>query len=587
MPRLSNKEIVTQLKEVLAAMEINNENRFAIRAYQNAIAAIDNLTISVYDLWENDRLSEISGVGSSLSQHITELLEKGKVKEWEIKKKDLPEGMFPLLVLRGVGAKTAFKLAEHFNIDDRSKALETIKKAAKNHEIQELSGFGEKSEKDILDSIEDEKNSKQEKPRMLLVHAEEIAERVVAYLKELPEVEDAVPLGSLRRRSSTVGDLDIAVSSEEPEKVIDHFVKFPEIKDIESQGDRMSTVILGTGAQVDVLVSDPDAFGSMLQHFTGSKQHNIKLRQFALDQKKSLSQYGIKDKADKDKLHKFSSEERFYGYLGLKWIPPELREGKEEIELAARDKLPDLIELKDIKGDLHTHTVASDGEDSLEAMVNAAIEKGYSYMGITDHAPSVTNRGKYEVLGIMEKTRYAIDQLNEKLASEDINFKVLYGYEVNILKDKTLGMPDELLEKLDYAIGAIHTSFDLSREENTERVISAMENPYIKILAHPTGRQINQRDPMDIDWTNVFEVIKKNNKILEIDAQPLRLDLPDHLVEEAIKMGINVSIDTDAHAIDQLDFMKYGIDVARKGWCTKDNVINTLPLEKLYNLISK
>lgn len=572
--RLSNKEIVIQLKEALAAMEINEENRFSIRAYQNVIAAVDGLTISVYDLWENNRLDEIAGVGPALKEHLIELMETGTVKEWEKKKKDLPDGMFPLLVLRGVGAKTAYKLAKEFKITKRDNALKIVKDAAQNHKIQEMPGFGEKSELDILESIEDLKKSKQEKTRMLLSKAEVIADRVVDYLKQHDAVKDAVPLGSLRRRKSTIGDLDIAVASDNPEEVIKHFVKFSEVKNVESEGDRMSTVILNNDVQVDVLVSDVDSFGSMLQHFTGSKQHNILLRQYALEQKKSLSQYGIKYK---DELVKFASEEKFYKYLGLDWIPPEIREGKNEIELAAKQTLPVLIERKDIKGDIHTHTVASDGLNAMIDMLKAAEKLGYKYYGVSDHAPSVQSRGKFEVLKIMEETRMAIDEYNKSH-----EMKVLYGYEVNILKDSTLGMSDDLLEKLDYVIAGIHTSHNMPRKEITERLLAAIENPFVDIIAHPAGRLINERESLDLDWNLIFEAVKKHDKILEINGQPERRDLPDHLVHEARNLDIKLIISTDAHSTDMLDFMRYGIDVARRGWCEKKDVLNTLPFDEFY-----
>ena len=575
--RLSNKEVVRFLNEAVAAMEIQGENKFSIRAYQNAMSAIDNLTTSVYDLWENERLSEIPGVGPGLEQHLNELFKTGRVKEWELKKKDLPEGMFELLVLRGVGAKTAHKLAMKFELAKREGALDKIKEVAKAGKIKEIPGFGEKSESDILESIQELKKSKQEKQRMLLHFAERVSDRVVAYLKESEDVKDAVPLGSLRRRNSTVGDIDIAVSSNKSEKVLEHFSKFPEIKDVESSGDRMSTAILRNDVQIDILVSDPDSFGSLLQHFTGSKQHNIKLRQFALEKGMSLSQYGVKED---EKLKKFAQEEGFYRHIGLTWIPPEIREGTEEIELAAKERLPDLAELKDIRGDLHIHTTDSDGVNSLEEMVQAAQELGYEYVAVTDHAPSVQNRGKYEVLGLIEAKRRQIEKLNE-----NGKIRVLYGYEVNILKDSTLGMPDELLEKLDLVIASVHTAFDLPRKDATKRLLSAIENPLVDIIGHPTGRQINQRSSMDLDWEKIFAAVQKTGKILEINAQPQRLDLPDDLVKDAVKLGIKFAVNTDSHSTGELNLLNYGIDVARRGWCTKDSIINTLPLEMLLKIL--
>lgn len=578
--RISNDEIIIQLKETLASMQINEENRFSIRAYQNAIVSIENLTTSVYDLWEDNKLTDIEGVGSGLQQHFDELFETGKVTEWEKKKKDLPKGMFELISIRGVGAKTAYKLAKHFKLNSKKDALKKIKKAAESGEIRKLKGFGEKSEQDIFESIEDLKKSKNEKERMFYVHAEQIANRVVNYLEKLDEVEKAVALGSLRRKCSTIGDIDIAVSSNYPKKVIDHFVEYSEIKDVESHGDKMSTVILGIGAQIDVLVSDPDSFGSMLQHFTGSKQHNIKLRQYALEKKMSLSQYGIKEVGE---LKKFKTEEDFYKHLGLNWIPPEIREGTNEIELAEEKNLPKLIELKDIKGELHTHTIASDGVGTLEEMVEGAKSKGYEYFGIADHAPSVSSRGRYEVLGIVDSMRMKIDKINE----EQEEIKVLFGYEVNILKDSTLSMPDEVLEKLDFVIAGIHTSFTESKNLQTKRLVSAIKNPYVDIIAHLVGRLINERDPIEADWDEVFSAAKKYNKILEINSYPKRLDLPPHLMKSAKDQGIKLIINTDAHSVNELDLMRYGVSLAKRGWCTKENIINTLPYGEFIKLFEK
>jgi len=574
---LSNGEVATQLKEVLAAMEIGGENRFSIRAYQNVISSIDNLTISVHDLWESDRLNEIAGIGSGLAGHLDELFKTGKVKEWEFKKKDLPKGMFELLVLRGVGPKTAFKLAKEFDLEKRDNALEKIKKAAGEGRIEDLPGFGEKSQQEILDSINTLKKSKQEKQRLLLSHAEEISQRIIKHLKEHKAVKDVVGLGSLRRRASTVGDIDLAVSSNLPSEVIEHFVNFSEIKDVETKGDKMSTVILNNDVQVDILVSAPDSFGSMLQHFTGSKQHNILLREFALEQGKSLSQYGIKIDG---KLTKFKKEEDFYKELGLPHIPPELREGKNEVELASKEKLPKLIEASDVKGDLHWHTTDSDGLNSLQEMVDKAISLGYEYAGVADHAPSVQSRGKYEVLGIIDKKRRQIEQINK-----EGKIKLLFGYEVNILKDASLGMPDELLEKLDFVVASIHTAFDQDKETITNRLLSAIENPLVDIIAHPTGRLINERKSYEVDWDKVFDACIKHNTMLEINAHPTRLDLPDHLVLDAVKKGVKIVINTDAHSVEDMDLMRFGVDVARRGWCEVKDIVNAKPVDKLLNLL--
>lgn len=577
--RLQNQVVLEILKEVLAAMEVKQVNQFRIRAYQNVISAIEDLTSSVYDLWSQKRLDEIYGAGPAIKKHFDDLFTTGKVAEFDELKKDLPDGMFGLLGLRGIGAKKAFKLATQFNLDSREKAIAKIKKHAEKGEVQVLEGFGAKSEKLILEAVSELKQQKNEKPRMLLNKAEEISDRVISYMRSCEYVIEIHALGSLRRRESTVGDLDIVIATEHGSEVIEHFIKFPEVADITAKGDSRAAIVTKTDVQVDIRVVPVKMLGSMMQYFTGSKQHNIVLRSYALSKGYSLSEYGIKDKAGAVK--EFADEKSFYEFLGLGYIPPILRQGRSEVELAARKKLPESIKISDIKGDLHTHTTESDGLNSIEDMVASAIEKGYQYIGITDHAPSVQYRGRYEVLGIITQQRQKIEQIN----SSQEHIRVLYGYEVNILKDATLSLSNDILEKLDYVIAAIHTSFDQTREEITNRIINAIENPFVKIIAHPSGRVINERKPIDVDWPKVFDKALKHKKILEINAQPSRLDLAEDLVRDAINLGLKLVINTDAHSVADLSNMRYGIDVASRGWCTADNIVNTLQQKELLELL--
>ena len=571
---LSNNEVVREFREALAAMEIKKYNRFKIRAYQNVISSLDNLTSSIYDLWENNQLENVPGIGESIKEHLDELFSKNKVSEFTKLKQDLPEGMFELINLRGIGAKTAYKLSTELGLNKRESALEKVKKAAQDGKIRVLEGFGEKSEQDVLEAIEQMSRHKSVKTRLLLVHAEEIAERITDHMKKLSEVARVDVLGSLRRRSPTVGDLDFAVVTANREKVIEHFVSFPEVKEVLSRGDKKASVVLKNDIQADLMTADADSYGSLLQHFTGSKQHNIMLREYAMAKGLSLSEYGIKRGK---KLIKTADEQNFYSRLDLQYIPPELRHGADEIETASKNELPELVTLQDIKGDLHTHTIASDGVDTLESMVEAAKLIGYKYIGICDHAPSVINRGKFDVLGTIETTRKRIEQINY---SQD-NIRVLFGFEVNILVDFTLAMPDDLLAKMDYVVASIHTGFNQSREDITKRYVEALENPYVTIIGHPSGRLINEREPMDIDWARVFSAAVEHNKIIEITAQPNRLDLPDDLVHEAIKQGLRLVINTDAHSTAALSYMKYGVDVARRGWCESNHIVNTLPLNRI------
>ncbi len=576
--RLTNKQIVTYLKETLAALEVTEANRFRVRAYQNAISSIDALTSSVYDLWENNRLSEIAGVGEGLKYDLTSLFESGGVPEHEKLKKSLPQGMFELIGIRGIGAKKAYKLAKAFSLEDRALALEKLKEAAETGKVQILDGFGEKSEKDILEALLDSKKTKNEKPRLLLIKAEEVAERVLSYMKLCPSVIEINTLGSLRRRQSTVGDLDIAASSHDIEKVLGFFEKFPEIGEVIARGDKKIQAVLKNDLQIDFRVATPKAYGAMLQYFTGSKQHNVLLRTYSLDSGKSLSEYGIKYKSS---LHEFSTEADFYRFIGLPYIHPELRQGKNEIELARGNKLPSLVQLSDIKGEVHTHTTSSDGENSLDDMTEVAASMDYQYYGISDHAPSVISRGYDEVEKIIynHKTQISIRQKELK------DLKLLFGYEVNILNDSTLGLPDSLLKELDYVVASIHTSFSQDRDVITERLIKAIENPYVNIIGHPSGRLINERIACDIDWTKVFDALLYNDKTIEINSQPSRLDLADDLVKEAIGRGIKIIINTDAHSTRDLSYMKYGIDVARRGFCEARNIVNTLPLDDFLRVL--
>ena len=577
--RLTNKEVVAILKEVLAAMEVKNVNIFKIRAYQNAIAVIDNLSNSVYDIWENKRLDEIPSIGTALAQHLNDLFTSGTSKEFEQVKFGLPEGMFSLIGIRGIGAKKAFKLAHAFKLVNREKAIEDIKERALKGEIKVLDGFGEKSEKDILEAIEQMKLTKNEKPRTLLVIAEQVVERVIEHMHKCDQVLKIDALGSFRRRNPTIGDLDFVVATNDPEKVMSHFLAFDEVSEVLVKGDKKVAVVLKNDMQADLRVSAPQAYGAMLQYNTGSKQHNIVLRTYALDKGMSLNEYGIKINGENKE---FATEEAFYKKLGLPPIPPELRHGANEVELASKNKLPKLIELKDIKGDCHTHTTDSDGENTMEEMLTMASKLKYEYYGISDHAPSIINRGEEEVAQILVEKRKRIDSFNKTHP----NIKVFFGYEVNILAEAKLALPDEYLKMLDYVVASIHTSFTQDRDQVTKRLVNALENPYVNIIGHPAGGLLNERDPIDPDWNKVFDAAKANNKILEINAQPNRLDLSYDLVAEAIKRGIKIIINSDAHSINQLLNIKYGIDVARRGGCEAKDVINTYSFEDFKKAVS-
>lgn len=578
--RFKNSEVTQILKEALAVLEVTDASRFRIRAYQDAISSIDNLTTSVYDLYQGDRLSQIPGVGGGLAQHLIELFKTGKVKEFESRAEGLPKGMFALLGLRGIGSKKAFKLAQKLNLNNRKTALKKLEIAAKNKKIQSLDGFGEKSEKDILTVVKEKKTHKKEKPRMLLNFSENVSLRIVSFLKLHKHVKKVEVLGSFRRREATVGDLDIAVATNSPETTIDHFLTFSEIGEVLKKGTRAVSVVLNNDAQVDLRLIDSNLWGSMLQYFTGSKQHNILLRTYALDKGLSLSEYGIKSHG---KVEKFKTEKEFYKRLGLDYIAPELRQGKDEIMHAKYKSLPDLVKKSDLKGDLHTHTTFSDGINTIKEMAIAAKDLGYSYFGISDHAPSLSKRGEKEIMSIIDTQSRVTEQLNDSL----LGIRLLLGYEVVIKADAKMALPDNILKRLDFVIGSIHTAFNQSQDQITKRLLTAIKNPHVKIIGHPTGRLLNERPSIDANWDVVLDAVKKYDKILEINSQPQRLDLPEDLVFEAVKRGVKIIISSDAHSVESLNLLKYGIDVARRGWCEKKNIVNTLPLSKFLRELDK
>ncbi|HXK52527.1 MAG TPA: DNA polymerase/3'-5' exonuclease PolX [bacterium] len=569
---LKNPELVHILKQMLAAMEVKDYNKFRIRAYQNAIASIESLSTSVYTLWQQGRLSEIPGVGGGLTQVFKELFTTGEVLEFNRLKADLPAGMFALIGIRGIGSKKAFKLASAFALDDESTAVEEIKKIAEAGKIRDLPGFGERSEAELLAVITEMKLHKKEKERSLFVVAEQVAKRLEYYLRLCPEVSALEFLGSYRRREATVGDLDIAIVTAKPDEVFDHFEKYEEIEDVLVKGEKKMSVNLTNNMQIDIRTVSHEELGSMMQYFTGSKAHNIVLRTHALEQDKSLSEYGIKHGKS---LKTFSREEDLYSYLGLSYIEPELRQGKDEVVLAQKKALPELVNLEDIKGELHVHTNFSDGANTLEEMVHAADALGYEYFGVADHAPSVSNRGLKEVMNITNTHIKSVEHINSST-----NLKVLLGYEVNILANGSISLPDESLSKLNFAIGSIHTAFDQDRDTITQRLINAIEHPLINIIGHPSGRLLNERPACDVNWTAVFKSAIEHDKVIEINAQPNRLDLADDLVREACAMGVKIMINTDAHSTAGLNFMRYGVYVARRGWCSKEKILNTLPLKE-------
>jgi len=587
MKSFTNEEISKLLRNVAGAYSIQNEAkyRFQILAYQKAADTIESSSKEVKDLLSEHQLDTLPGIGESMKKHLTELFEKGEVKHFNEILENISPAVFPLLDIPSFGPKKAFKLINAFDLKDPKTVIDKIYNLATENKISPLESFGTKSQADIITAIEEFKLGKTKSARMVLPLAEEISESILKYIKKEKSVIEAYPLGSLRRKKSTIGDVDIAVTSKNPEKVLSHFVNYPYKDRIIEKGDITASIVLSGNKQVDLMVLQPDQIGSLLQHFTGSKDHNVKLRELAIKKGYSLSEKGIKLKDGT--LKKFDNEEKFYNFLGLSWIPPEMRENKGEIEAAASDKLPGLVELKDIEGDFHIHSnyplnSSHDyGKDSMEFMLDKAITLGYKYLGFSEHNPSIGNQTELEIFEILKKRNNKIEQLR----SSNKNIRIINLLEVDILTSGKLALSDRCLDLLDMAIVSIHSSFKTEKGPMTKRILSGLSHPKAKILAHPTGRLINQRNGYDADWEEIFEFSRKNNKALEINAWPTRLDLRDDLVFEARKTGCKFVINTDSHAISHMDNMKFGLSVARRGWCEEKDIINTLSYKELLKWI--
>lgn len=574
---MTNTEVASLFRKVAAAYTVKDEKkfRFQIIAYTRAADSIEHATSEVKDLWKDGKLDELPGVGPTIKDHLIELLETGKVRHFEWVMKGLPGSMFPLLEIPTFGPKKASKLVNEFKLTNPKSVIDDLEKLAKEGKIAKLEGFGDKSQQDILRSISEYRQGLTKAVRMVLPYAYETASKIVAYLKKLKDVEQVYPLGSLRRMVATVGDIDIAVASSKPGRVIDYFVKYPTIQRIIERGEKTASIIVSGEQQVDLMIQPTHSFGSLLQHFTGSKHHNIKLREYALRKRMSLSEYGIKK--EKDELIKYPTEEEFYKALGMEWIPPELREDQGEIEASLSHKLPKLVELSDIKGDLHIHSdypiePSHDmGRSSMSELLERAKSLKYEYLGFSEHNPSVNKHTKNQTYSILAKRKEYIEQLRLRIES----VRIINLLEVDILANGNLAIDEESLEFLDGVIVSVHSSFEQSKDKMTERVLRGLAHSKAKILAHPTGRLLGKREGYELDWDEVFDFCKKNNKALEINGYPLRLDLPDILVREAIKNRVKMVIDTDSHEVSQMRMMKYGVAVARRGWATKTDIINS------------
>ncbi len=569
---MKNKQVAEIFREIAEILEIQEENPFRIRAYLKAAQSVESLSRDIAEISAKEELEKIPGIGKDLAEKIKEIVRTSRLKFYERLRDDIPKGLTMLMSVPGLGPKTAKLLYDKLKI----KNIKQLEKAALAHKISTLPGIKEKTEENILRGIT---LTKQAKERMILSEAISTAEEFVQALRKLKQLKKIEPAGSLRRRKETVRDIDILISSSQPEKIMDVFTKLPQVKQVQAKGPTKSSVLTREGTQVDIRIVRPRSFGAALLYFTGSKQHNIKLRQLALRKGLKINEYGL---FRKNSWLAGRTEGEIYNKLKLPFISPELREDSGEIEAGLKQKLPKILDFKDIKGDLHLHSKWSDGRYSIEDIARTARKRGYDYIAICDHSQSIRIAGGLS----SERLNKQIDlihRLNKKLKG----IRILAGSEVDIKSDGSLDYPDKLLAQLDIVVAAIHTGFKQSREQLTRRIIGAMENKYVSIIAHPSGRLIGQREPYDIDIEKILKKARQTHTCIEINAFPERLDLTDINCRRAKQLGVKMAISTDAHLLEHLDFMQLGVAVARRGWLEKKDVANTLPLEKLLKLLKQ
>lgn len=563
---MKNLEVAHMLYEIADILEAQDVE-FKPRAYRNAARSIEELSEDIVDIWKRGELEKIPGVGKNIAAKISEYLETGKLRYYVKLKKQFPVDLEALGRVEGLGPKRAIVLYKKLKI----KNLDDLKKAVEKHKIRELEGFGEKSEQKIMEGIGLARESGK---RMLISQAAPIAHELEEKLRSLKEVEKLEVVGSYRRRNETIGDLDILVVSKKPGKVMDFFAKIDKPITVLAKGPSKSSVKLSSGLQVDLRVFRESEYGAAMMYFTGSKDHNIALRKLAISKKMKLSEYGL-FKGKKSVAGK--TEEEVYKKLGLKqWIPPELRENMGEIEASRKGKLPKPVEMKDLKGDLHSHTKWSEGKNTIEEMAEKAKSLGYEYLLISDHGGTLVPIANCMPEKKMLRQGKKIDKLNRKLKG----ITLLKGSETNIKNDGSIDVSNKTLKTLDIATAAVHTKFRMSRKDMTKRIINAMENEHIDIIAHPTGRLIGSRQAYDFDFDEVADAAKRTNTFLEINCQPDRLDLNYSNVFRA-RGKTRFTLGTDAHDIKHMDYMEFGLSQARKGWCEKKNILNTLPLKDL------
>jgi DNA polymerase (family 10) len=573
---MKNRNLAKMFYEIAEYLEMDGVP-FKPYAYQKAAMTLEAMKEDVEDIYKKGgvkALRALPGVGEAIAKKIEEYLTTGKLKYYEEFKEKMPIDLNEITRVEGMGPRRARVLFEKLGVRN----LKELEEAARGRRIAPLSGFGEKTENNILEAIEFLKRGK---GRFLLGDLLPVAEEVLEKLRKVKGVKRADMAGSLRRMKETVGDVDFLVISRDPERVMDVFVSIPGVAKVWGRGKTKSSVRMTEGFDMDVRVIAPESYGAALQYFTGSKEHNIALRKIAIDRGFKLSEYGLFKGA---KNIAARTEEEIYRRLGLQWIPPEMREDRGEIGLAEGGKLPELVSEEDIRGDLHVHSDWDGGRNSIEKIAETARERGYQYVGISDHTKFLKIERGLDEKKISERNR-EIDRLNEKGKKAGLRFRILKGCEANIMNDGSIDIMDEVLQELDFVIAGIHSQFKMTRAEMTERIIRALKNPHVDILSHPTGRILKRRDEYEVDFDRLLKVAREEGKILEINAYPERLDLNDINIMKAVKAGVRMVVNTDAHHVDQLVMMRYGVAQARRGWAEKKDIINTWPVTELLKVM--
>jgi DNA polymerase (family 10) len=570
---IHNADIAAIFTEIADLLEIEGANPFRIRAYRNAALTIGTLPQEASVLIEQgDDLTRLPGIGEDLSAKIREIVTSGRCTQLDRLHKELPAAVTELLHIPGIGPKRVKTLYHDLDIQ----TVEQLYRAAHDGRIRELPGFGEKTEQNILQAVEAHVSLAR---RFKLAVVAQYAEALRAWLLKEPGVEQVTVAGSFRRMRETVGDIDILVTASPKSPVMQRFTTYEEVADVLSSGTTRASVVLKSGLQVDLRVVAKESYGAALHYFTGSKAHNIAIRRIAQKTGLKINEYGV---FRGNKRVAGDTEESVFRSVGLPFIPPELRENRGEIEAAREGRLPKLVELADLRGDLHAHSKATDGHDTLRELAQAARDRGFEYLAITEHSRRLTVAHGLDPQRLMRQCD-EIDELNEELKG----ITLLKGIEVDILEDGSLDLPDEVLGRLDLVVGAVHSKFDLSRAKQTERILRAMEHPHFTLLAHPTGRLLEQRAPYDVDMPRVIRQAKQRGCFLELDAQPDRLDLLDTQCQMAKEEGVLVSIDSDAHSTLDFANLRYGVGQARRGWLEKRDVLNTRTLKELRTLLKK